>query len=159
STEIISQEAAPADLIKQTKLGILPSALEEQDTPKDATLKIPTRRSLFKDQDSVQQKCISPVQQEAKSGDFIAQTRKYLTPAKRQRLSALHTRATLVRALMSEVTLMVGQIRSRSTHQRRRKKVSTATRDRRNKTSSLTLLAACQILLQKQFADIKVILN
>ncbi|MED6266194.1 hypothetical protein CHARACLAT_033267, partial [Characodon lateralis] len=57
------------------------------------------------------------------------------------------------------VTLMVGQIRSRPGQQRRRKKVSTAARDRRNKTSSLTLLAACQILLQKQFADIKVILN
>ncbi|MEQ2177009.1 hypothetical protein GOODEAATRI_034146, partial [Goodea atripinnis] len=81
----------------------------------------------------------------------------YLTPAKRQRLSALHTRATLVRALMSEVTLMVGQIGSRPGQ--RRKKVSTAARDRRNKALSLTLLAACQILLQKQFGDIKVILN
>ncbi|MEQ2177052.1 hypothetical protein GOODEAATRI_034539, partial [Goodea atripinnis] len=89
--------------------------------PKDATLKPPTRRSLFKDQDSVQHKRFSPVQQVVKSGAFIAQTRKYLTPAKRQRLSALHTRATLVRGLMSEVTLMVGQIGSRPGQQPRRK--------------------------------------
>ncbi|XP_047226048.1 uncharacterized protein LOC124871093 isoform X2 [Girardinichthys multiradiatus] len=160
STENSLEETAPADLIKQTKaeLGILPSAVEQQDTPKDATLRPSTRRSLFKDQDSVQQKCIGPVQ-EAKSGGFIAQIRKYLTPAKRQRLSVLHTRATLVRGLMSEVTLMVGQIGSRPAHQRRRKKVSTAARIRRNKVSSLTLLAAFLILLQKQFGDIKGILN
>ncbi|MEQ2177006.1 hypothetical protein GOODEAATRI_034101, partial [Goodea atripinnis] len=66
----------------------------------------------------------------------------YLTPAKRQRLSALHTRATLVRGLMSEVTLMVGQIGSRPGQQRRSKKASEAARDCRNKASSLTLLAA-----------------
>ncbi|MEQ2213599.1 hypothetical protein XENOCAPTIV_017620, partial [Xenoophorus captivus] len=100
-TENVSlKEAAAADLIKQTKannkLGIQPSAVEQHDAPKDAT-----RRSLFKDQDSVQHKCFSPVQQEAKSGAFIAQIQKYLNPAKRQRLSALHTRATLVRGLMS----------------------------------------------------------
>ncbi|MEQ2190278.1 hypothetical protein GOODEAATRI_034154, partial [Goodea atripinnis] len=121
---------------------------------KDATLKPPTRRSLFKDQDSVQHKRISPVQQEVKSGGFIAQTR-----TKRQRLSALHTRATLVRGLMSEVTLTVGQIGSIPGQQRRSKKSSQAARNRRNKASSLTLLAAGQILLQKQFGDIKVILN
>ncbi|MEQ2204475.1 hypothetical protein XENOCAPTIV_013660 [Xenoophorus captivus] len=149
STEIVSLKAAaaPADLIKQIK--------ELQG----ATLKPPTRRSLFKDQGSVSHKRISPVQQEAKSGGFIAQTRKYLTPAKRQRLFAQHTRATLVRGLMSEVTLMVGQIRSRPGQQRCSKKASRAAWDRRNKASSLTLLAACHILLQKQFGDIKVILN
>ncbi|MED6243782.1 hypothetical protein ATANTOWER_026837 [Ataeniobius toweri] len=72
------------------------------------------RRSLFKDQD-VSHKRISSVQQEAKSGPINIQprVRKYLTPAKRQRLSALRTRARLVRGLMSEVTLMVGHIRSR----------------------------------------------
>ncbi|MEQ2297243.1 hypothetical protein AMECASPLE_032795, partial [Ameca splendens] len=83
----------------------------------------------------------------------------YLTLAKRQQLSALHTRATLVRGLMSEATLMVGQIRSRPGQQQRRKNVSPATRDRRNKASSLTLLAACQNLLQKLSCDIKMILN
>ncbi|MEQ2190236.1 hypothetical protein GOODEAATRI_033715, partial [Goodea atripinnis] len=124
----LKEETAAADLIKQTKtkLGIQPSAVEQQDASKDATLKPPTRRSLFKDQDSVSHKCISPVQQEAKSGGFIAQNRKYLTPAKRQRLSALHTRATLVRGLMSEVTLMVGQIGYRPGQQRSSKKASQA---------------------------------
>ncbi|MEQ2297025.1 hypothetical protein AMECASPLE_030506, partial [Ameca splendens] len=126
---------------------------------KDVTMKLTPRRSLFKDQYNVSHKRISSVQ-EAKSGPNIhPRVRKYLTPAKRQRLSALHTRATLVRGLMSEVTLMVGQIRSRLGQQQRRKKVSPATRDRRNKASSLTILAACQTLIQKLSGDIKVILN
>ncbi|MED6234337.1 hypothetical protein ATANTOWER_027307, partial [Ataeniobius toweri] len=113
-------------------------------------------------QDNVSHKRISSVQQEAKSRpiNIHPRVRKYLTPAKRQRLSALHTRATLVRGLMNEVTLMVGQVRSRHGQQQRgRKKASPAARDHHNKASSLTLLAACQTLLQKLSGDIKVILN
>ncbi|MED6288601.1 hypothetical protein CHARACLAT_028244 [Characodon lateralis] len=51
---------------------------------------------------------------------------------------------------VQKVTLMAGQVRSRHGQQQR---------DRRNKASSLTLLAACQSLLQKLSGDIKVILN
>ncbi|MEQ2253408.1 hypothetical protein ILYODFUR_031786 [Ilyodon furcidens] len=84
------------------------------NSSKDVTLKPPPRRSLFKDQDNVSHKR-SSVQQESKSGpiNIHPSVRKYLTPAKRQRLPALHTRATIVRGLMNEVTLMVGQVRSR----------------------------------------------
>ncbi|MED6240165.1 hypothetical protein ATANTOWER_016940 [Ataeniobius toweri] len=67
-TEDVSlKEEETADLIKQTKANGQPSALERQDSPKDATLKPTPRRSLFKDQD-VSHKRISSVQQEAKSG-------------------------------------------------------------------------------------------
>ncbi|MEQ2227560.1 hypothetical protein ILYODFUR_038872, partial [Ilyodon furcidens] len=41
-------------------------------------------------QDSVSHKRFSPVQQEAKSGGFIAHTRKYLISAKRQRLCSAY---------------------------------------------------------------------
>ncbi|MEQ2265890.1 hypothetical protein XENORESO_016330, partial [Xenotaenia resolanae] len=75
------EEAEAADLIKQNKANNelkinngQPSAVERQDSPKDATLKPPPRRSLFKDQD-VSHKRISPVQQEAKSGSINSQTR------------------------------------------------------------------------------------
>ncbi|MEQ2272298.1 hypothetical protein XENORESO_018362, partial [Xenotaenia resolanae] len=70
---------------------------------KDETLKPTPRRSRFKDQDNVSHKRITSVQQEAKSGPINIHPRvqKYLTPAKRQRLSALQTRVTLVRGLMS----------------------------------------------------------
>ncbi|MEQ2173438.1 hypothetical protein GOODEAATRI_032141 [Goodea atripinnis] len=167
-TEDVSlKEEEEAGLFKQTKpnneLAInsgQSSAVKRQDSSKDATMKLTPRRSLFKDQYNVSHKRISSVQQEAKSGPNIhPRVRKYLTPAKRQRLSALHTRATLVRGLMSEVTLMVGQIRSRLGQQQRRKKVSPAARDHRNKASSLTILVACQTLIQKLSGDIKVILN
>ncbi|MEQ2293728.1 hypothetical protein AMECASPLE_036409 [Ameca splendens] len=91
-TEDISVKEEEADLIKQTKANNehainngQPSAVERQDSSKDATLKPTPRRSLFKDQDNVSHKRISSVQQEAKSGptDIHPRVRKYLTPAKR----------------------------------------------------------------------------
>ncbi|MEQ2269214.1 hypothetical protein XENORESO_001371, partial [Xenotaenia resolanae] len=83
----------------------------------------------------------------------------YLTLRKRQRLSALYTRAKLVRRLMNEAALMVEQIPSRRGQQQRRQRVSLVICDHRNKASTLTVLAVCQTQLLKHCGDIKVITN
>ncbi|MEQ2285193.1 hypothetical protein AMECASPLE_029345 [Ameca splendens] len=76
--------------------------------------------------DNIQQNCTSSVQE-------ISRVRKYLTLRKRRPLSALYTRAKLVRGLMNEAALMVELISSRPGQQHRRQRVSLASRDRRIK--------------------------
>ncbi|MEQ2304639.1 hypothetical protein AMECASPLE_029213 [Ameca splendens] len=109
--------------------------------------------------DNIQHNCTSLVQEELKPPGTvkIQSVRKYITSRNRRRLSALYTRAKLVRSLMNEAALMVEQIPSRPGQQQRRQRVSLSLRDHRNKASTLTLLAACQTLLLKHCGDIKVI--
>ncbi|MEQ2186431.1 hypothetical protein GOODEAATRI_028355, partial [Goodea atripinnis] len=98
--------------------------------------------------DNISQKGSSSVQEELKPPRTvkIPRVQKYLTPRKRRRLSALYTRAKLIRGLMNEAALMVEQIPARRGQQQRRQRASLALCDHSIKASTLTLLAACQTL-------------
>ncbi|MEQ2223663.1 hypothetical protein ILYODFUR_038936, partial [Ilyodon furcidens] len=73
--DVFLKEEEEADLVKQTKANNKhainngqSSAVKQQASSKDETLKPTPRRSRFKDQDNVSHKRITSVQQEAKSG-------------------------------------------------------------------------------------------